>query len=99
MRLSEAQVEAVRRVVRQVAGEEATATLFGSRLDDAARGGDVDLLVGVPYVVDNPALLIARLSARLSAALGGRSVDVVLTAPNLARWAIHDVAQREGRRL
>lgn len=99
MRLSEAQVEAVRRAVRQVAGEEATATLFGSRLDDAARGGDVDLLVGVPYVVDNPALLIARLSARLSAALGGRSVDVVLTAPNLARWAIHDVAQREGQRL
>lgn len=99
MRLNQAQIEAVRRTVRQVVGEEATTTLFGSRLDDAAKGGDVDLLVSVPYVVDNPAFLIAKLSARVSAALEGRSVDVVLSAPNLARWPIHDVAQREGKLL
>ena len=45
MRLQAASVETIRRVVRDEAGAHARVRLFGSRLDDAARGGDVDLLV------------------------------------------------------
>lgn len=45
MRLSEEQKQAIREVVLPAAGEGAQIILFGSRLDDARRGGDIDLLI------------------------------------------------------
>lgn len=45
MRLSEAQRQAVVQAVAQACGPQARVRLFGSRLDDALRGGDVDRLV------------------------------------------------------
>lgn len=73
--------------------------LFGSRLDDNASGGDVDLLLEVPEPVERPALLSARFGARVSRALGGRKVDVLIAAPNLARLPIHELAIERGQRL
>lgn len=99
MRLSEDQVQTIRRVVAEHAGDDARVRLFGSRLDDAARGGDVDLLVELDDATGEPAVLAARIGARLSRALDGRKVDVVLLAPNLQRLPIHDTALREGRLL
>lgn len=99
MRLNQRQIETIRRVVRETAGEDAEVYLFGSRLLDEERGGDVDLLVNIPRAVDNPALLIARLEARIFRALDGRKVDVILKAPNLKQLPIHEVALAQGRRL
>ena len=45
MRLSPVQTRLIVDCVRQQFGADARVMLFGSRLDDAARGGDVDLLV------------------------------------------------------
>jgi hypothetical protein len=45
MRLSDDQTSAIVRCVRQQFGAEAQVMLFGSRLNDSSRGGDVDLLV------------------------------------------------------
>ena len=45
MRLSPAQSRVILHCIRQQFGADANVMLFGSRLDDAARGGDVDLLV------------------------------------------------------
>jgi len=42
--------------------------------------------------VDNPALMAARMSAQVSRILQGRKVDVLLSAPNLMRLPIHDIA-------
>ncbi|MBK8524685.1 MAG: nucleotidyltransferase domain-containing protein [Betaproteobacteria bacterium] len=78
------------------AGVAATVRLFGSRLDDAAKGGDVDLLVEIPFPVADPAPLVARIAGRISRALDSRKVDVVLAAPNLMSLPIHEVARREG---
>ncbi len=49
--------------------------------------------------VENPALMAAQLSAQVSRAMHGRKVDVLLSAPNLMRLPIHDVAFKEGRLL
>ena len=73
--------------------------LFGSRLDDSARGGDLDLMLELPEPVANPALLAARLSAQVSRLMQGRKVDVLLSAPNLMRLPIHDMAFKEGTLL
>ena len=45
MRLSSAQTRVFPHCVREQLGADASVRLFGSRLDDDARGGDVDLLV------------------------------------------------------
>ncbi len=45
MRLSPAQTRVILHCVREQLGADASVMLFGSRLDDDARGGDVDLLV------------------------------------------------------
>ncbi len=45
MRLSPAQTRVIVQCVRKQFGADARATLLGSRLDDIARGGDVDLRV------------------------------------------------------
>lgn len=99
MRLTDQQIQTIRRATAELAGEQARVRLFGSRLDDAARGGDVDLLVEVDEPVDNPALLAARLAARISRAMAGRKVDVLICAPGLARLPIHEAALKEGQLL
>ena len=45
MRLNSTQTRLILDCVRQQFGADAQVMLFGSRLDDTARGGDVDLLV------------------------------------------------------
>ncbi|NTV93958.1 MAG: nucleotidyltransferase domain-containing protein [Thiobacillus sp.] len=99
MRLTEAQTQAIRQAARQVAGAQARVRVFGSRLDDSAHGGDLDLFLELPEPVENSALLAARLSAKVSRLMHGRKVDVVLSAPNLMHLPIHDVALREGQLL
>lgn len=96
MRLKPDQVERIRTVVAEQAGPGATVRLFGSRVDDTARGGDVDLFVELLEPAEQPALLSARIAGRVSRALDDRKVDVVLAAPNLMPMPIHDVARREG---
>lgn len=96
MRLTLQQTQTIRAVALQAAGEDARIRVFGSRLDDAARGGDLDLMIELSDPVADPALLAARISARVSRTLQGRKVDVLISAPNLQRLPIHDVAYQEG---
>lgn len=93
MRLTSQQAEAIRRVIREEAGDEAVVRIFGSRLDDGARGGDIDLMLQVPHAIDNPAWFASRVAARLIRALNGRHVDLVLAAPNVAWTPVHDAAR------
>ncbi|MGD9583384.1 MAG: hypothetical protein AB7V26_06910 [Lysobacterales bacterium] len=99
MRLTQAQVQTIRQAALLVAGAESRVRVFGSRLDDAARGGDIDLMLELPEPVANPALLAAQLSARVSRAMHGRKVDVLVYAPNLLRLPIHDIAFSRGQLL
>ncbi len=96
MRLSPLQTEAIVAAARAVLGSEVRVTLFGSRLDDQACGGDIDLLLEVPQAVESPAWLAARVTARVQLALGDRKVDVLLLAPNTVQDTVHRVAQQQG---
>ncbi|MEQ1556896.1 MAG: nucleotidyltransferase domain-containing protein [Gallionella sp.] len=99
MRLTPPQILAIRNIVQLVASAHKTVRVFGSRLDDAARGGDLDLLVEFTAPVENPALLAAQISAKISRVMHGRKVDVLLSAPNLLHLPIHDIAFQEGQVL
>jgi len=43
MRLTSAQIDTIKTTARNVLGEGAQVVLFGSRVDNLAKGGDVDL--------------------------------------------------------
>lgn len=96
MRLSAQHIAAIKQLAVEQFGAGARVRLFGSRVDDAARGGDVDLLVELDTPVAEPGLASARFSVRVSRVMNGRKVDVVLAAPNLRTQSIHEVARREG---
>ncbi|PMR73064.1 nucleotidyltransferase domain-containing protein [Billgrantia endophytica] len=99
MRLTDSQRQTIRHIVAEELGPSANVRLFGSRLDDTARGGDIDLLVELTEPVAHPAHLSARLSVRIMRAMHGRKVDVLVSAPNLSEQMIHRLAREQGVRL
>jgi predicted nucleotidyltransferase len=70
--------------------------LFGSQLDDAAKGGDIDLLIECPQPVTRPVWLAAQITARLQRALGDRRIDVLVVDPGTALEPVHRVTLAEG---
>ena len=99
MRLALNHVLVIRNLAARLAGESARVWLFGSRVRDDARGGDVDLLLELDAAVAEPAQLAASLASRISRSMDGRRVDVLIKAPNLMHLPIHSVALAEGVRL
>lgn len=88
MRLSHRQQQLLRDTLRRRFGAGARLWLFGSRLDDQVRGGDVDLLVECAdadpaRLVDSKLAFLADLHATL--AFEGERIDVVLYSPTLHR--------------
>ncbi|MCK4840951.1 MAG: nucleotidyltransferase domain-containing protein [Methylococcales bacterium] len=99
MRITETQKQRIHDVVTTCAGDNAEVKLFGSRLDDNAKGGDIDLLVTTLEPINNPAELSAQISAKIMREFNGRKVDVLMAAPNLRFLPIHDIATKNGRIL
>ena len=86
MRLTTEQAQAIRDSVTEVFGAAAQVWLFGSRVDDRRRGGDIDLLVRPPADrATDPETAWRdklRLLGQLERRLGERKIDVVLEAPD-----------------
>lgn len=94
MRLSESQRETIRSVVADLVGPDSRIWLFGLRVDDSKRGGDVDLLIETDRVVPNRALALCRLEGRLAVKLGDRKIDLLLK--DAQEVQIHRVAKEQG---
>jgi len=99
MRLTADQIRIILQLAHQIAGNQTRVRVFGSRLDDHAHGGDIDLMLELTEPVDNPALMAAKMAAKVSRAMHGRKVDVLLSAPNLKHLPIHDIAFNQGQLL
>lgn len=96
MRLSKQTQQIIRTTVQEIFGSDATVKLFGSRTDDVARGGDIDLLVELPEVTTDIERKTLRLTARLQLRLGDQPIDVLVLDPSIPRQAIHEQACRTG---
>ncbi len=99
MRLSPDQAHAIVAATQELAGADARVRLFGSRVNDQLRGGDIDLLVECPRPVARPVWLAAQITARLQRSLGERKIDVLVVDPTTELEPVHRVARAEGMLL
>ncbi len=98
MRLTDQQVDAIKRAAAEIYGEAAQVWLFGSRVDDRKRGGDIDLLIRPPECARHALIDKIRLLGRLEQALGERKIDVVIETAH-DRRPIVEIAHTQGVRL
>lgn len=96
MRLSEHQREVIRRTTAELAGASAHALLFGSRLNDQARGGDIDILIELPQLCPDRLALSLRIGARIERQLGLQKIDVLVADPATPLSAVLNAARRVG---
>lgn len=98
MRLTEQQHTVIRSLVTEGFGARAEVWLFGSRVDDNKRGGDIDLLIETDQV-DVNALTRAEISflTKLQMKLGEQKIDVLLDYPSRKNHpAIFSIAKKTG---
>ena len=98
MPLTEYKIRVMRQLAHQVAGNRSRVRIFGSRRDDAAHVGDLNLMLGAPAPVDNPALIAVRSAALVSRVTHSRELEVRLSPPKLTCPAIHEIASKHGGR-
>jgi predicted nucleotidyltransferase len=97
MRLSASDITVIRALVEERFGPSSGIWLFGSRLDDAARGGDIDLYVEPEYVRDENLFLARQAIKRDLERRLGQPVDLVINVGNTT--AFMRQAREEGCRL
>ena len=98
MRLTDHEVAAIKAAAREAFGETAVVRLFGSRIDDSLRGGDIDLHVEV-----EPGCSDYRHTGdfrwQLMRRIGERAIDIVTLEHGKEPRRIDRVAMAEGVRL
>lgn len=92
MRLSEDQARVIRESTRDIFGKHARVRLFGSRLDDHQRGGDIDLLVECDEPITDRLRKTLALTARLQMTLGDQPIDVLTIDPSTPLEPVHKSA-------
>ena len=101
MRLSDRQCSVIRAAVAENFGAEANVWLFGSRVDDAAKGGDIDLYIEA--ATDNADQIVEsklRFLVSMYKQLGEQKIDVVIRRPGCTTsLPIYQIAKQTGVKL
>lgn len=95
MRLSDTEIRHILEAAEDIFGPEAEVRLFGSRVDDTKRGGDIDLHITIPPRPDWYARRI-DFEVALIRRLGDRRIDVVVLQRGQEPQAIDRVALATG---
>ena len=74
--MSKREIEAILQVAEDIYGTDVKVYLFGSRVDDSRRGGDIDLLVRTTSekkgILDR-----VRMAARIKSLIGDQKIDII----------------------
>ncbi|MDQ1362674.1 MAG: hypothetical protein QG652_534 [Pseudomonadota bacterium] len=98
MRLTRHQIETIRKSATELFGRNTRVWLFGSRVNDMARGGDIDLYIE-PQSSEMDELVNAKLHflMALHQALGYQKIDVVIRPANTTEeLPIYGIAKKTG---
>lgn len=78
MRISEFERKAILRIINEVIPHSKTIRLFGSRVDDSLKGGDIDLFVDLKGL-DPTIEMKIRILSLLQMELGEQKIDLILS--------------------
>jgi uncharacterized protein len=95
VRLTPEYISAIKTAATEVFGVSAVVRLFGSRVDDRLRGGDIDLHIEVD-AVGNEWQQRSQFEDRLFEMIEPQKVDVVLTTRGITPRAFERIAYRDG---
>jgi hypothetical protein len=95
VRLAPEEVAAIKHAAVEVFGPDAIVRLFGSRLDDARRGGDIDLHVQVRSGA-HAGSASAQFRRLLDRRVGEREYDIIVDGPGQPLSAVSRRALSEG---
>jgi hypothetical protein len=96
MRLTPEQIHIIKSTAQSVLGEGAQVILFGSRVDDTLKGGDIDLLMELDTRVPNKTQAIGQIYAQLIKQLGDRKIDILIKDPSTQLNGIYSRAKEKG---
>ncbi len=96
MRLTDSQRKVLKQTVADIVGTDSRAWLFGSRADDAKRGGDIDLLIETQQILTRKAWLLCRPEGALAMRLGDRKIDTLIKDPTTPNAPVFEAAKRHG---
>lgn len=99
MRLRDKDRQTIKAAAREVFGDGAVVRLFGSRVDDDLKGGDIDLHVETDAAPEGRHRLRSKFWSLLQDRLGEQQIDVVVSERGRPTRAIERIAYREGVEL
>jgi predicted nucleotidyltransferase len=94
MRLKQKEIDYIKTATGECFGDDAKVYLFGSRVDDSKRGGDIDLYIETTCR-DNIIKRKLRMLALLEKELGEQKIDIVVNNFNTEKF-IYQIAKNEG---
>jgi predicted nucleotidyltransferase len=97
MRLNNQQIEQIKEHILNIYGSKAHAYLFGSRVDDERKGGDIDIFIESDKT--NALMDKLKLISLLQMSIGVQKIDVLIKTPTSKHRSIFDTAKKEGIKL
>lgn len=96
MRLSPTHCDIIKIEAKKIFGEETKVFLFGSRVDDTKKGGDIDLMLELAHNITEMVIKIILLNGKLQQQLGPQKIDIIVHTPNAPLLPIHQIAKKTG---
>jgi predicted nucleotidyltransferase len=96
MRLSEEQKAIVKQVGYDIFGDNVQLSLFGSRLNDHLKGGDIDILVKSDQPLTGKMIKMLTMTARLQMRLGDQPIDILIYDPETPLSPVYEQALANG---
>jgi len=96
MRITEQQAKIIVEKTAEVLPDTKHILLFGSRVDDLLKGGDIDIYIETNSDIESPADVTSIITKKLNIALNEEKVCVLLFAPNVYELPIHRIAKETG---
>ncbi|RZD17333.1 MAG: nucleotidyltransferase domain-containing protein [Candidatus Acididesulfobacter guangdongensis] len=96
MRLTDYEIKAIKEISAKIFGDDSIAYIFGSRVDDAKKGGDIDIYIETDKnadIFENKLKFLVELEKKI----GERKIDVVIkSADSDENLPIYKIAKTQG---
>ncbi len=97
MRLSDFEREAIKECIKRYFGKKSEVFLFGSRVDDTKKGGDIDIYVITEYKNINDIIVKIKAKRCIKNQIGEQKIDIVISKNKNS--PIEKIARESGVRL